>query len=123
MRCAKCKSTDVQKFENAMRGFCTACNSVVEIEYEDTQEKQSMQVFFSYGHDTHQDFVRRLANAIMRKTDGRIKVWIDNEDIHEHTNWRERITDGILNSRSVLAFLSQYSAREKGVCLDELAIA
>ena len=123
MRCAKCKSTDVQKFENVMRGFCPSCGGLVDIEYEDTQEKQSMQIFFSYGHDTHQDFVRRLANAIMRKTDGRIKVWIDNEDIHEHTNWRERITDGILNSRSVLAFLSQYSAREKGVCLDELAIA
>ncbi|MBQ3086619.1 MAG: toll/interleukin-1 receptor domain-containing protein, partial [Clostridia bacterium] len=123
MRCARCKSKDVRKFEDSMNGFCAVCNSVVEIEYEDTQEKQSMQIFFSYGHDTHQDFVRRLADAIMRKTNGRIKVWIDKEDIREHTNWRERITDGILNSRSVLAFLSQYSAREKGVCLDELAIA
>ena len=123
MRCAKCKNTDVQKFENVMRGFCPVCGGLVDIEYEDTTTKLSMQIFFSYGHDTHQEFVQKLAEAIMRKTDGRIKVWIDNEDIHEHTNWRERITDGILNSRSVLAFLSQYSAREKGVCLDELAIA
>ncbi len=123
MRCAKCKNTDVQKFENVMRGFCPSCGGLVDIEFGDEQEKQSMQIFFSYGHDTHQEFVQKLAEAIMRKTDGRIKVWIDTRDISVYSHWRERITDGILNSRSVLAFLSKYSAREKGVCLDELAIA
>ncbi|MBQ3087953.1 MAG: toll/interleukin-1 receptor domain-containing protein, partial [Clostridia bacterium] len=123
MRCAKCKNTDVQKFENVMRGFCPSCGGLVDIEYGDEQEKQPMQVFFSYGHDDHQDFVRRLADAIMRKTNGRIKVWIDTRDISVYSHWRERITDGILNSRSVIAFLSKYSARERGVCLDELAIA
>ena len=123
MRCAKCKSTDVQKFENAMRGFCAVCGGLVDIEYGDEQEKQIMQVFFSYGHDDHQDFVCRLADAVMRKTDGRINVWIDTRDISVYSHWRERITNGILNSRSVLAFLSKYSARERGVCLDELAIA
>ncbi len=124
MRCVLCKSKDVRKFEGCMSGFCPVCGKITDIEDDaDAKVKQSMQIFFSYGHDTHQEFVARLAEAIMQKTDNRIKVWIDNEDIHEHTNWRERITDGILNSRSVLAFLSQYSAREKGVCLDELAIA
>ena len=122
MYCSVCKGKDVAWVDLMQVWYCKHCNRAVEVE-QGEDDKLSMQVFFSYGHDTHQDFVRRLANAIMRKTDGRIKVWIDNEDIHEHTNWRERITDGILNSRSVLAFLSQYSAREKGVCLDELAIA
>ncbi len=123
MRCARCKSTDVRKFEGSMSGFCPVCNGIAELEYGDSAGKLAMQIFFSYGHDTHQEFVVRLADTIMQKTGGRIKVWIDKRDITNYSHWRERITDGILNSRSVLAFLSQYSAREKGVCLDELAIA
>ena len=122
MYCSVCKGKDVAWVDLMQVWYCKHCNRAVEVE-QGEDDKLSMQIFFSYGHDTHQEFVQKLAEAIMRKTDGRIKVWIDTRDISVYSHWRERITDGILNSRSVLAFLSKYSAREKGVCLDELAIA
>ena len=34
-----------------------------------------------------------------------------------------QITEGIVGSNRVLSFLSKYSTRDPGVCLDELAIA
>ena len=37
--------------------------------------------------------------------------------------WREASTKGILKSNSVVAFLSNHSTREPGVCLDEVRIA
>jgi hypothetical protein len=50
-------------------------------------------------------------------------VWFDKSDIHFGDDWRRRITDGIVGSNRVLSFLSKYSTRDPGVCLDELAIA
>ncbi|SEL35673.1 toll/interleukin-1 receptor domain-containing protein [Ruminococcus albus] len=82
-----------------------------------------MQVFFSYGHDTHKDFVHRLAEEIESLSKGEIKVWIDTYGIKFGDHWRDKITEGILESQSVIAFLSKYSAREESVCRDELSIA
>ena len=36
-----------------------------------------MQIFFSYGHDTHAEVVKRLADEVMRRSGGEVKVWID----------------------------------------------
>ena len=82
-----------------------------------------MQIFFSYGHDNHGDFVLRLAREIERLSRDSIKVWIDLQGIERFSHWRERITSGILKSNRVFAFLSQYSTREKSVCRDEISIA
>jgi len=82
-----------------------------------------MQIFFSYGHDKHREVVKKLADEIKQLSNGDITVWIDSHEILRDSHWRERITDGILKSDSVIAFLSEYSSRERSVCLDEISIA
>lgn len=82
-----------------------------------------MKIFFSYGHDEHSDFVRRLAGEIEKRSNKSIQVWIDSNKITRDSHWREKITEGIIDSDSVIAFLSPYSTREESVCLDELSIA
>ncbi|MCR5835616.1 MAG: toll/interleukin-1 receptor domain-containing protein [Lachnospiraceae bacterium] len=82
-----------------------------------------MQIFFSYGHDKHSKVVTALKNEIESQSNGEISVWVDTYKIPRDSHWRERITDGILNSDSVIAFLSSHSAREESVCRDELSIA
>ncbi|MBQ8932349.1 MAG: tetratricopeptide repeat protein [Ruminiclostridium sp.] len=84
---------------------------------------EQIKVFFSYGHDRHGEVVKRLAQAIERLSENRIDVWIDHKSIPRDSHWRKEIQEGIYNCNSVLAFLSEYSARDKGVCLDEIAIA
>ena len=84
---------------------------------------EQIKVFFSYGHDRHGEVVKRLAQAIERLSENRIEVWIDHKNIPRDSHWRKEIQEGIYNCNSVVAFLSEYSARDKGVCLDEIAIA
>ncbi len=84
---------------------------------------EQIKVFFSYGHDRHGEVVKRLADAIERLSENRIEVWIDHKNIPRDSHWRKEIQEGIYSCDSVLAFLSEYSARDKGVCLDEIAIA
>ena len=50
-------------------------------------------------------------------------VWFDKAEIKFGDDWRREITDGILKSNRVVSFLSKYSARDPGVCRDEIAIA
>lgn len=93
-----------------------------------TQEQSSkssggIRVFFSYGHDRHSDIVKRLAKAVERLSDNNITVWIDHKNISRDSHWRTEIANGIRACDSVIAFLSKYSARDKGVCLDEISIA
>ncbi len=82
-----------------------------------------IKVFFSYGHDKHSEVVKSLAEAIERLSEHRVEVWIDHKNICRDSHWRAEIVNGIHSCQSVVAFLSPYSAREKGVCLDEIAIA
>ena len=82
-----------------------------------------MQIFFSYGHDKHSEIVKRLAEEIEKRSGKSVQVWIDSNKIPRDSHWREKITDGILKSKSVIAFLSSYSLREESVCRDELSIA
>ncbi len=80
----------------------------------------AMRIFLSYGHDANEELVRRIKTDLeMRGHD----VWFDKSDIRFGEDWRRQITDGIIGSNRVLSFLSKYSTRDPGVCLDELAIA
>ena len=80
----------------------------------------AMRIFLSYGHDSNEELVLRIkANLEKRGHD----VWFDKSEIRFGDDWRREITDGIINSNRVLSFLSKYSTRDPGVCLDELAIA
>ena len=81
-----------------------------------------MKLFFSYGHDNHSEVVHRLAEKI-KELDDNMDIWIDTDKIPRDSHWRNEITKGIIESRSVIAFLSAYSAREESVCRDELSIA
>lgn len=123
MKCQLCNSLNVEVFRDGIHGFCHSCGKMVPLLSEESNDKREMQVFFSYGHDNHSQFVSKLAELIEQKTNGRIKVWIDHNRIRSGSNWRKEITDGICNSYAVMAFLSSYSTRERGPCLDELAIA
>ncbi|HUT34704.1 MAG TPA: toll/interleukin-1 receptor domain-containing protein [Planctomycetota bacterium] len=79
-----------------------------------------LRMFLSYGHDSNEELVRRIKADLEKRGHD---VWIDKSKIKFGDDWRRKITDGILDSSRVLSFLSKYSTRDPGVCLDEIAIA
>jgi len=79
-----------------------------------------MRLFLSYGHDANTPLVLRLKQDLERHGHA---PWVDSEQIKGGDDWRRSITDGLLASDAVVAFLSQHSVRDPGVCRDELAIA
>lgn len=79
-----------------------------------------MRIFLSYGHDANEELVRRIKADLEKRGHD---VWFDKSEIRFGDDWRRQITDGIVDSSRVLSFLSKYSTRDPGVCLDELAIA
>jgi len=79
-----------------------------------------MRIFLSYGHDANEELVRLIKADLERRGHD---VWFDQSEIRFGDDWRREITDGIIGSKRVLSFLSKYSTRDPGVCLDELAIA
>lgn len=83
-------------------------------------------IFLSYAHtvDGNNDRSAFLVRKIKAKLEqAGHKTWIDEQQLHPGNNWRQGITQGILNSDRVLSFLSPRSIRDPGVCLDEIGIA
>ena len=80
-----------------------------------------MKIFLSYGHDSAAETLVNRIKADLSALGH--DVWLDKERIDFGDDWRREITDGILESDQVLAFLSQHSTREPGVCRDEITIA
>ncbi len=76
-------------------------------------------IFISYGHD----FLNEAKMFAKTLTEAGFDVWIDYDGITPGTDWRERITNGIISCDYFVALLSKYGLRTGGVCLDELAIA
>ena len=117
LKCPKCGSVDVfQKKEGSC--LCGACGH----RFMPQQEPAAfvpMRLFISYGHK-ESEICRRIYQALK---DRGHDPWFDERRICFGNDWRERIANGIEKSGSVVACLSQYSMREKGVCLDELAIS
>lgn len=117
IKCPKCGSEDVfQKQDGSC--LCGACGHRF---VPQTAEKNfvPMRLFISYGHK-ESEICKRIYQAL--KVRGH-QPWFDEEQIRFGHDWRERLANGIEASNSVVACLSQYSTREKGVCLDELAIS
>jgi hypothetical protein len=79
-----------------------------------------VRIFLSYGHDRNTRLVDRVRADLQEHGHD---VWIDTSEIKSGDDWRRRIVDGLKASDWTLGFLSRYSARDPGVCLDELAIA
>lgn len=117
IKCPKCGSEDVfQKQDGSC--LCGACGHRF---VPQTAEKTfvPMRLFISYGHK-ESEICKRIYQALK---DRGHQPWFDEDQIRFGHDWRERLANGIEASNSVVACLSQYSTREKGVCLDELAIS
>lgn len=80
---------------------------------------EPMRLFLSYGHP-ESEICQRICAAL--KEHG-YDPWFDQSDIRTGDNWRVSIQEGVRSSSAVVACLSPHSTRERGVCLDELAIA
>ena len=76
-------------------------------------------IFFSYGHDCTVK-VLRIKKDLEKLG---YRVWMDKEGILPGDEWRTKITEKILSSDIIVAFLSSHSLRKDSVCLNELAIA
>jgi len=84
-----------------------------------------MNIFLRYGHDENAvllQFIKRDLES--RGYDVRIDKYPEKErGIKPGDDWRDTITNGIINSNLMLSFLSKHSTREPGVCLDEISLA
>lgn len=78
-----------------------------------------MKIMISYGHD-RAELIRKIERDL--KALG-YSVWSDEDGIQAGDDWRQQIENAIRDSSLVLAFLSEHSTRDKGVCSDELKIA
>jgi tetratricopeptide (TPR) repeat protein/uncharacterized Zn finger protein (UPF0148 family) len=117
LKCLKCGSEDVfQKQDGSC--LCGACGHRF-MPQQEPAEFVPMRLFISYGHK-ESEICRRIYQALKERGH---QPWFDEDQIRFGHDWRERLANGIEASNSVVACLSQYSTREKGVCLDELAIS
>lgn len=95
---------------------CEDCNNF----FDTPLIESGYRIFISYGHDDNQALVTKIKEYLLSKG---YEVWIDSSAIKKGSDWREKIVDGLIASNGVLAFLSEHSVRNPGVCLDELRIA
>lgn len=123
-KCPFCSSEDIYYSKKRQIYVCEDCDKMFSekqtITDENQNEKNSLNLFFSYGHDKNRFLVERIKKDLEKRGH---HVWIDTSEIKAGDYWRNDILQGILNASSVVAFLSEYSTRNPGVCLDELKIA
>lgn len=116
-RCPFCGSDNIYFSKKRQLYVCEDC----ELEFvKEKSEIQGKTIFFSYAHDENEWLVQKLKADVERRGH---KVWIDRSEIKSGDDWRQSITEGLLSSSGVIAFLSKHSVRVPGVCLDELRIA
>jgi hypothetical protein len=116
IHCPNCASENVVFSKKRSVHLCEDCQH----EFVPGKPVIPMRIFLSYGHDSNEELVRRIrADLETRGHD----VWFDQSEIKTGHDWRRSITEGIVDSHRVLSFLSKYSTRDPGVCLDEIAIA
>ena len=80
----------------------------------------ALKIFFSYGHDKNTPVVEKIRQGLEERGHD---VWIDHNKIILNDDWRQKITQGIIDSDEVVSFLSKHSVRNPGVCRDEIQIA
>ena len=117
--CPQCGSTEV--FVKGSMCICGECMHRFEAPEEPVSGRaaEPMRLFLSYGHP-ESEICQRICAAL--KEHG-YDPWFDQSDIRTGDNWRVSIQEGVRSSNAVVACLSPHSTRERGVCLDELAIA
>lgn len=84
------------------------------------KDNVALKIFFSYGHDKNTPVVKEIRRVLEERGHD---VWIDHDKIVLNDDWRQKITQGIIDSDEVVSFLSKHSIRNPGVCLDEVRIA
>lgn len=128
MNCPNCKSENTYYSKKRSMWVCEDCDetftekrAVVGDEQSAADEKH-LKLFFSYGHDRNRPIVDRIKKDLRNRGHN---VWIDTSELIPLVteSWRREILDGVMNSASVIAFLSEHSTRPASVCLDELKIA
>ena len=116
MKCPNCFSENVF-FSKKFNIFC--CEDCG-MKFEHKHKIISQRVFISYGHDKNREIVNIIKNKLKERGHN---PWIDSAEIAPGNDWRRKIESGICESDKFLAFISKYSVRKPGVCLDEIAIA
>lgn len=124
-RCPFCGSEDIYFSKKRKIFVCEDCDKTFsEQQLSDmvkpTTADGGLELFFSYGHDRNRLLVERIKRDLEKRGH---HVWIDSSEIKAGDHWRDDILNGVLNASSVIAFLSEHSTRNPGVCLDELKIA
>ena len=113
-KCPQCQ-TELTQF-----GQFWICPQHGQVSLDESKPFEPMRIFFSYGHDCNEELVRLIKTDLEKRGHN---VWFDKNEIKGGDDWRHSITNGILKSHRVISFLSKHSARDPGVCLDEIAIA
>lgn len=124
-RCPYCGSEDIYFSKKRSLYVCEDCDRTFSeqdayAENESHFEQRGLELFFSYGHDRNRLLVERMKKDLESRGH---HVWIDKSEIKVGDSWRQDIVNGLLNTAGVIAFLSEHSTRNPGVCLDELKIA
>lgn len=124
-RCPFCGSEDIYFSKKRKIFVCEDCDKTFsEQQLSDLSKPAAadggLELFFSYGHDRNRLLVERIKRDLEKRGH---HVWIDTSEIKAGDHWRDDILNGVLNASSVIAFLSEHSTRNPGVCLDELKIA
>jgi len=114
--CPECGSDDLAFFTKRNQYRCGCGHQFEPV----AVPPQPMRIFLSYGHDRNEELVLRIKSDLEALGHD---VWLDREKIKFADDWRRAITDGIHSSDWMFSFLSKYSIRNPGVCLDELGIA
>ena len=86
----------------------------------DLKAKKILSIFLSYGHKDSAK-VELIKNGLAER--GYKNLWMDVDKIVPGGVWRRDIIDGITGSDVFIAFLSEYSMRDPGVCRDEIQIS
>ncbi len=124
MVCPFCQSEDVYYSKKRKIYVCEDCDKTFLEQLPETKKHNvsegGLELFFSYGHDKNRLMVERIKRDLEQRGH---HVWIDTSEIKAGDHWRDDILNGVLNASSVIAFLSEHSTRNPGVCLDELKIA
>ena len=122
-KCPFCGSEDIYYSKKRKIFVCEDCDktfSELQIPNVEKKDLAGLDLFFSYGHDKNRVLVERIKRDLEQRGH---RVWIDTNEIKAGDYWRKDILNGVMKSANVIAFLSEHSTRNPGVCLDELKIA
>jgi hypothetical protein len=114
--CSQCASENVVFSKKRGLQVCEDCGH----EFTLATAFTPLRIFLSYGHDRNEELVRGIKTDLEKRGHD---VWFDRSEIKFGDDWRRSITEGIAGSHNFVSFLSKYSTRDPGVCLDEIAIA